>query len=390
MKTGAEKWFSFSFQIEGLSLERLMNLAREQGIILRKLRRRGLKTLEGICLEADFRHLSELAENRGWKIIKTGEKGLSRAKSGLFRRLGLGVGFCLFIALVALAMQFVWQIDIMEAGAYESEVRNYLVEQNIQPGIWKRDISLQKVIWDLEWRMPKVAWVQAHYRGAVLVIRCVQGVSQSQGESEGGPGDVVAQRDGILVNLLTLAGTPQHKAGDLVKKGEILIAGWERGIGEEKVPVKARGIALARVWVRTSVQIPAQEVLSEETGRETVLHILETPFISIGEREPPAYLQSDLQIDIIPIGGAWWPIYLRRETWREVALSYNSRNESDLKAEAGLAALRALAQKLGGGHEPVDKWVDYCMIERRMMEAVATAELLVDIALQQPREQGSS
>ncbi len=389
MIDAAKQLFLVSFRMEGLSLERLLNLASEQSIMLHDLNRTGLKAVEGVCGESDYKKLAELAEQRGWKLTRLRHKRLSALRNWLKKRVAAAVGLVLCLALAAVALQFIWRIDILDAGPYESEIRLYLKEQDIHPGMWKRDVALAKMVSALEWRMPKVAWVQAYYRGTALVIRCVLGVPPPGVETEGGPGDVVAARDGILVSLLPLAGTPMCKPGDLVKQGQVLISGWERGTGEEKIPVKARGIATARGWVGVRVRIPLYEVHSEPTGRVTVSQAVQTPYFQVGEMETPEFLQADRTVEVWPIGGAWWPVYLRRETFEEVALSVVPREEADVKAEAGLAALRALSQKLGAGHEPVDKWVDYCMIEGRMLEATAIAEILADIALPKPWEAGT-
>ena len=390
MMEAAKQLFLISFRMEGLSLERLMNLARDENIILQSLSRHGAKAVEGVCGEADFAKLSALAEQRGWKLTKLRPKRLSAFFGWLKRRMAAAIGFVLCIALAITAMQFVWSIDILDAGQYESEVRLYLKERNIHPGLMKKDVPLEQVISELEWRMPKVAWVQAYYRGASLVIRCILGVPPPGVETQGGPGDIVAKRDGILVKLLPLAGTPQCKEGDIVKQGQVLIAGWERGGNDTKIPVKARGIAMARGWVGAKVQVPLDEVISEPTGRSVTSQIIETPYFQVGQIEHPDYLQSDRTVEIWPVGGSWWPVTLRRETFTEVALTISPREEAKVKAEAGLAALRALAQKLGAGHEPVDKWVDYCMIEGRMLEATAIAEIQADIALPKPWEEGAA
>lgn len=382
--------FLVSFRMEGLSLERLINLASEQNILLHDLNRVGLKTVEGVLSDKDFGKLAALAGERGWKLTRLRRKGLSAAVSWLKRRKGVVAGFVLCVGLAVVALQFVWGIDILDAGPYESEIRVYLMEQNIRPGMWKKDVSLPDLISALEWRMPDVAWVQAYYRGASLVIRCVQGVPPPEVETEGGPGDVVAKRDGILISVLPLAGTAECKPGDMVHAGQILISGWERGANGLKVPVKARGIAMARIWEGVKVRIPADEVLSEPTGRTAVSQIVTTPYFDVGALDEPEFLQSDQTVEMWPIGGAWWPVYLRRVTWEEVALSIAPRDEAGLKAEAGLAALRALSEKLGAGHEPVDKWVDYCMIEGRMLEATAIAEIHADIALPKPWEAGGA
>ena len=57
--------------------------------------------------------------------------------------------------------------------------------------------------------------------------------------------------------------------------------------------------------------------------------------------------------------------------------------------EAGLAALRALARRVGYGEVFVDKWVDYCMIEDEILEASAVGERRIDIGQARERDDAS-
>ena len=68
-----------------------------------------------------------------------------------------------------------------------------------------------------------------------------------------------------------------------------------------------------------------------------------------------------------------------RRKWRDL---------DEAKAEAGLAALRALARRVGYSEVFVDKWVDYCMIEDEILEASAVGERRIDIG--QARERGDA
>ena len=67
-------------------------------------------------------------------------------------------------------------------------------------------------------------------------------------------------------------------------------------------------------------------------------------------------------------------------------ITVQPREEGQLRAEAAVAALRRLREKIGIHDDLVDKWVDYCMIEGEVMEAVATGERLIDIGT--PRRAG--
>ena len=72
---------------------------------------------------------------------------------------------------------------------------------------------------------------------------------------------------------------------------------------------------------------------------------------------------------------------------REVSLEYVRRPEGEVRTEAGQAALDRLKTLLYG-YEIIDKWVDYCMIEGEILEAVAMGERRIDIGRSEPRTDG--
>ncbi|MBQ8537252.1 MAG: sporulation protein YqfD [Clostridia bacterium] len=384
MMKGIKRLFQRRFRAEGLSLEKLVALCAAQEISLSCLRRTGPKCLKGRVSESDYPRLCALAQERGWQITSLGSAGISRGLERMKERWGLAVGLGLTTLLIIAAMQFVWRVEIVDAGAYEGDVRGYLTQHAIGVGTYKGRLDLAQLQTDLEWRYPKVAWVQTALRGSTLVVRLVEGIPVPQVAPYGQAGDMVAARGGVIVTVEPAAGTALVKAGDIVIPGQVLIQGVERRGEAESVQVKARGRILARVWDQARVQMPLNETLSEPTGESCVVQALVTPWFQWGDLEHPEYEASDTLVEIWPLGGAWWPVSLRRETTEAVKLRLHKRDQAQVEAEAGLAAMRLLRQKIGLDDDLVDKWVDCCMIEGGIVEACATAERVINIAVQAP------
>ena len=277
-------------------------------------------------------------------------------------------------------MAFVWQIRIEGAGVYEGDLHGYLGERGIRVGTLKSKVDVKQLCRDLEWRYPQTAWVQADWRGRTLVIRLVEGVPAPQVASYGEAGDVVADRGGIILSVEPQAGTALVKPGDIVTPGQILIKGEEKRGTEETIWVKARGHVWARVWDRVAVELPMTLNLSEATGRSATVWEIDLPGKSFSFAEEPSYDLMDIHSQMVPIGGCWWPVWLKQSVYEEVTLRQELRPEEEVKAEAGLIAMRLLREKVGLGDELVDKWVDYCMIDGGKLAAYATAERRVDIA----------
>lgn len=373
-----EKSGKVCFRASGLSLEKLLNEAGKREIRLWQVKRLENREIEIICTQSAYQAFREMAEEKDFRLTEGKPIGMYRKICRMKKRWALALGGFCCLGLLFFSMGFFWQIKVQGAGVYEGEVRLFLKEMGVHPGMLRGSLSPALLQEKLEWRLPKVKWVQAEYSGVCLVIRLEEGVPPPLVESEGASGNVVAHEDGILSRLITYAGTPAAKAGDFVRAGQVLIRGEERGEGGEMIPVKARGEALARIWIQTSAQAPLAEIKTEPTGESTERRVLATPFFSFSFADTPDYLAWDTERKQIPLGGAWIPMYLQREVYWEAALEKGERNIEQAKAEAARAALWAL-QKAAENEEMVDKWIEFSMIKGDTIVATATAEFLRDI-----------
>ena len=367
------------FTLEGLNLERLIRQAGEADIPLTALRRRG-RRIRGVAAEDDLPRLQQLADKGGWRLTAGGRVGAGRAMDMLRRRATLAALCLVAAAGLVVAAQLMWRVELLDAGVYEADIRQYLDGRSVRPVCWKSAVDPSALRDALEWRYPQVAWVEAGWRGTTLQIRVVAGTPAGETVSIDGSGDVVASRDGIIDRIMTVAGTPQVKPGDLVQAGQVLIAGEERTSGGETRPVAARGTVMARVWDAASVRMSAMERSTVYTGRTQQVQTVSLPWFDLWASEPFGYRQEDVSVRTMPLGGLFLPFTLRWETRMEAHVTLQPRDTEQLKAEAAVAALRRLRQKTGVADDFVDKWVDYSMIEGERLDAVAYGERIVDIA----------
>lgn len=366
------------FTVRGLNLERLMNEAAKRKIPLLRVKRQGSRVAEVTCGEKDGRILSALAKEKGFRVGDARPVGVLRGLCFLKTRWGLVLGAVLGVALVMLALRFLWRVEIVNAGAYAADVSAFLEERGVRPGVLREQVDLADLREQMEWRWPRVQWVRAEWAGVTLRITLDEGVQPPEMDANSPCGDVVAAEDGILLTLTVYAGTPAAKPGDLVRVGQVLIKGEERGKDGETHPVKARGEAVARVWVAAQCRMPLWEENRTQTGKQAERWVIETPFFSWTPKEQPSYLTWDCEAETLPLGGAFFPVRLRKETYWETAAERTARNAEEVKKECAAAALRLVSEAVSGD-ETVDKWINFSMIERDTVRTEAVAEVRREI-----------
>lgn len=365
-----------AFSARGAGAEKLMNAALKAGIRLRFLRRQADRSLTGYCAKRDAAALEAVCAEAGFTLAWRGGDAVYRAVVFLRFRPGLIVGALLFPFLVSFLMSFLWQVRVTNAAQYIGEVRLFLEENDVRAGRRLSELSAGDLRAALEHRLPAVKWARVTLRGVTLTIDLTPGTN-AQRQTDGG--DIVAAEGGLIVRIACFAGTPLVKPGEVARRGQTLIAGYERGAGDEKRPVRAGGEVIARVWTQARATVRLTETVSVETGRIAERLVIETPFFSYAKDAPPDYLTSDVTREKTPLG-AFLPVCAVRETYRELALEYVPRDEAACRREAAEIAGFLLMKALPADDEVVDKWVDYSMIDGGSITATATAEALRNIA----------
>ena len=181
-------------------------------------------------------------------------------------------------------------------------------------------------------------------------------------------------------SVLCRAGTPKVKPGDTVRAGDVLIAGFERGENETLAPVRAEGSVLARVWYTGEAFVSSRAERAEPDGEPVVRRLLCMPGWKYAFETAPDFIQYEKETRTLRIGGGL-PVWLEEEIYRPVRTEIETRSADEVKAEAGLAAMRIARENAGWDAEIVDKWVDYSMIQEEGYRARAVVEALREIAV---------
>lgn len=264
-----------SFVVEGLNLTKLINGLYLQSIRLYAVKRAGGRTLKFSVDYSDIKKVIAYLDKMCYNYTLTETKGVIPFISFMLRRTGLIAGIILFAAAAYLSGLYIAEIDVtgcktiskdsvVAAAAEAGAVKNSFSRPNVQ--------EIERTVYE---KFKNAAFVQVRYQGMILKISLV--------ESEPEPvlmgtevRDLISEYDGIITKLLVYQGTPLVKAGDTVKKGQVLIGGYREKPDGTRLPVRAIGEAYGEAVVNYTEIFLCKKTVQSRTGAYVVNSHIDT------------------------------------------------------------------------------------------------------------------
>lgn len=268
--------------IEGEQIERFLNLCRCQKISLYEVKRTEERKMNASLYWKDFFKLLPVRRKTGVKIHIQKKRGLpfwiykNKARKSFF------AGVILCGALMILLSGRVWNIHIEGNIQYaDPEILGFLEENGIVHGMAKGKVNCSEIADSLRRNYPEITWVSAKLSGTRLLLTVQEGKKQKKQQTELPPCDLKAETEGEIVKMITRAGTPLMKAGDVCKQGDILVSGKVPIINDSKEMIRESYVhADADIYVRHFVSyyyefplIYEKEIPEEKTGKTYGLRV---------------------------------------------------------------------------------------------------------------------
>ncbi|MDO9534293.1 MAG: sporulation protein YqfD [Bacillota bacterium] len=261
--------------IKGRGIARLLNLTARNGIYFWDLRYKGNVVTVKIK-PRDFKKLRPLIRKTACKVKILGKKGTPFIIIHGWRRKGLVLGIVLFCFFFYFLSLFVWNISIEGNIDVETEkIIAVLDKHEVKNGIRKKEIDLSEVERALLLEIEELKWVGVSIRGVYLNIQIVERLMEPPIEENM---DLFAVKDGLITDILVLAGKAVVEPGDTVQRGQLLISGkmtvpddYVEYAGDvepemKDIETKARGMVEALVWYESYAEVPLYHVYKRKTG----------------------------------------------------------------------------------------------------------------------------
>lgn len=384
--------------LKGRGVARLLNLTTQNDIYFWDLRYRDDAVTVKIK-PRDFKKLRPLLRKTSCSVRILEKKGAPFVILQGWRRKGLIIGIVLFCIIIYSLSLFVWSINIDGNKKVTSEeVAAVLEKYGVREGVLKGSLDLNEIERNLLLEIEELKWAGVSLEGAYMNIQIVERLMEPPADESM---DLFAVKDGLVTDILVLAGQAAVEPGDTVKKGDLLIsgkmslipsgtedAGDPEGSEGDTVEVKARGMVEALVWYETYAEAPLKRVLKNKTGnisRSFSMLVGEKRYHLWGPEEPP---YRNYEMEKIKRTFVWrnlrLPVELSSNVYWEYEVEVLPVSPYEALDQARDAALKEINFLLPRGAAIRKRYVDdYYFYELGKVGCRAVVETLEDIAVSQ-------
>lgn len=255
-----------NIKIEGYFVEKFINKCINNKIFFWNIKREKSTIVYTNVGINEFKKIRKIAKETKCKVEILDKKGLPfllyRYKK---RKVFLIVVILIFALLIGLS-RFIWNIKIEGLDKIEkSEIENILNENGLTTGKLKSSINKQKVINEIRMQRDDISWVGISIEGTNATVKIVEANSKPEIINDEEYCSIVSTKDAQIVKVSAQNGIPVVKEGDVVTKGDTLIAGWIEGKYTGTRYVHAEGEVLAKVWYSQKERILLNQVVERST-----------------------------------------------------------------------------------------------------------------------------
>ncbi|MCL2253544.1 MAG: sporulation protein YqfD [Lachnospiraceae bacterium] len=216
-------------KVWGFSPERFMNLASHHRLFLWNIENCGDYYMMCISLR-DFYKLRPITRKTGTRVAIKKRCGLPFWVPRVKRRKFFVIGLILSLVFWVWMSAFIWAIELRGNFHITDDVlMRFLSEQDINVGMVRKSVDIEKLEKSLRNEYNIITWTSARIEGTRLIIQIKENElkePQISGEQVTGNGyDLIANKDGVIVSIITRNGVPQVSEGSEVLEGDVLVQG---------------------------------------------------------------------------------------------------------------------------------------------------------------------
>ena len=374
-------------KVEGLTLEKFLNLAANSDIYIWDIKRIDYTLLEMKVSTRGFKELKKIANKGACRVYIKEKIGFPFFMNRLKKRKMLGFGFLIFLGLIFFLTSFIWEIEISGNELITNEDILVLLENiDVKCGTMKYNIDKDKIKDIILDEIDTLSFVGVEVKGTRLVIEIKEQDLPPKAIDKDTPCHIIAKKKGVIVKIVAKNGKNIVKEGDVVKEGQILISGIVEDEGSElSYSVHSEGEVLATTRYSHQMEEPYIKIIEEETGRvytKKEIKIGNKSFrLSKGEVPFDKYIEDIEEKNLIG-KNLNIPIKLMTYKYKEVQDKEIERNLDGLKEYTKIKGIEEINKILPKNAKTVSKDVKYFAEDDKLI-TIVVLEVMEDIGEKQ-------
>lgn len=375
-------------KIEGLTLEKFINLAISKNIILWDIVRIDYTTLRAKVSVAGFKELRDVVQKVGCRVYIVDKKGYPFFLNKFKYRKMLAIGSVLSIVLVIFLTSFIWNIDIVgNVRIGDDEISNVLSSINIKEGIRKSTARNQDISNTLLLKIQDLSYANVEIRGTKMIVEVKERDLVQIELREDTPCNIVASKKAVIEKVIVKNGKAVVRKGDVVEEGQILISGTLKDERlESPLFVHSEGNVFAKTRYNEIIEEPIVKSIDEETGR-----IFTTREIVIGDKriqlmngEIPFknYVEENKVKKIGNLGIIKLPLLTVNHIYKEVEKIKIKQDVDSLKKSSSVKGTQQLMKKIPKESKIISKDIRFS-IEDNILITEIVLEVNEDIGVKE-------
>jgi similar to stage IV sporulation protein len=252
-------------RVEGLQIEKFINMASKNGITMWELRRIDYTTIEMKMYYYQYPLLKNILRKTNCRSRIISKTGLHFLVNKIKRRAFFAAGAIVFAALIIYLSSFIWFLEVTGNENIDSrKIFSYAEGAGLKTGIHKNSINLRNVEEYLITGIDEISVVNIKYKGTKAIINVVERTMPPEIINPNEAVDIVASKDGIIDTVLVYRGQVMVKKGDFVRAGQVLISTAASDGSYNRV--HAMGLITAKTWYESIQQVPLSYSEDVRTG----------------------------------------------------------------------------------------------------------------------------
>lgn len=315
-----------AIEVQGYNLTRLVSRLGEAGIKVYGAKKPAANRLILRIAAKDSEKTFAICKSMWYNYNVVSRSGLFAYLRSRANRAGVLLGAAIVFAAMTFMGSFCLGVEIEGTNRVPArDIKIALASGGIRAGAKLADVDEREAA-RLVRGVAGVAEASVRFRGGTLVVSVAE--RDESTAAEVGKKAIFSGYDAVVTKVICSGGTAAVKAGDAVKRGDLLIEGaLYSSEGNVIAEVPARGAVYGRVSVKRVYEAVTGGTITRRTGRSATVTRIKLPFGGGGKKLPFATCETERTEAVL---NAFLPIRAERITCYETEKTRDERTIEEI------------------------------------------------------------